>query len=121
MSEDTPTTSSKSQLPLDAPSKMSSETLAGFVGRLAGHIAEQLEGLEPYYRELRESFHHLRRGERIVGCNSWSEYCDHVLHRTKRAINYWLAGGNPASKRLPASADDERETVSHVNENTALD
>jgi hypothetical protein len=99
----------------DDPRKLDNDTLAKFVASLAGSIAEQLEGLQPYYVELRQRFHHIRKGEAILGCPTWGEYCDRVLHRTRRAINYWLAGGNPVSKRQPAlPAAPERETVSQL-------
>jgi hypothetical protein len=94
------------------PRSLDNETLAKYVAGIAGSIAAQFEGLQPYYLELRGRFHHIKKNETILGCKIWDEYCDRVLNRTRRAVNYWLAGGNPASKRLPAAP--ERETVSRL-------
>jgi hypothetical protein len=66
-------------------------------------LAEHKEEIELLWRE----FGRLRAGETILNCRTKKEYCEKVLHRSIRAAQYLLSGGNPASKR------NKRETVSH--------
>jgi hypothetical protein len=63
--------------------------------------------LKPFIEELWKRFDALKDDETIAGCKTRKEYCEKVLDRTPRAIQYMMAGGNPVSKRKPAS-----ETVS---------
>ncbi len=55
----------------------------------AEDLAVRSEFLKPYYLELRSR----------VPQKEWDKLCKTTFHRTRRAIDYWLAGGNPVSKR----------------------
>ena len=59
-------------------------------------VIEHLEFLRPYISEMRSRFpkHGGPRTKKVMGCSTWEEYCETVLHRTKRAVNYQLSGGN---------------------------
>jgi phenylpyruvate tautomerase PptA (4-oxalocrotonate tautomerase family) len=81
------------------PSQLDDEQLAMLVSDGAVKLAVFSEALKPYYLELRERFHKKSEEALIHGCKTWNEYCENVLARTRRAINYWLAGGNPSEKR----------------------
>jgi hypothetical protein len=81
------------------PNQLDDEQLATMVNEGAVRLAVFSEALKPYYLELRERFHKKSDEALIHGCKTWNEYCEKVLDRTRRAINYWLAGGNPSEKR----------------------
>lgn len=81
------------------PTELDDEQLASFVASAAVEIAVFCEALKPYYLKLRGRFHRKPKKVLIHGCKTWNEYCEKVLVRTRRAINYWLAGGNPSEKR----------------------
>ena len=69
------------------PDKMDIETLTAFVtshAKDAEDLAVRSEFLKPYYLELR----------RRLGQKEWEKFCRTTFHRTRRAIDYWLAGGN---------------------------
>ena len=79
------------------PAAMSNDQLAACVSSLAIHICEKLDTLEPYVRELQARFTKKKsKGALISGCKTWTEFCDKVLGRSRRAVNYMLNGGNPA-------------------------
>jgi hypothetical protein len=81
------------------PSELGDEQLAQVVSDGLVNLAVVSERLKPYFFELRERFHKKPPTAEIHGCRSWDEFCTKVLQRTRRAVNYLLAGGNPASKR----------------------
>jgi hypothetical protein len=71
---------------------------------------KKLTELRPMITELRQHFMKLKSGERIAGCETWTQFCEKVLHRSDRRIRQVLAGTNPASekhsrKSLPAPKD----------------
>jgi hypothetical protein len=76
------------------PKDMTNEELVKFTAAGAVVIVQRLKSLEPYLRELRRRFHKLKPGEKICGFRNWGEYCTKHLHKTKRALNYMLSGGN---------------------------
>lgn len=69
-------------------------------------VIEHLEFLRPYINEMRSRFpkHGGPRTKKVMGCSTWGIYCETVLHRTKRAVNYQISGGN--TKRTPKSTDE---------------
>jgi len=87
------------------PAQMTDAVLAAFVADGAAKVAVFCEKLKPYYLDLRSRFAKKPRVAKIHGCRTWNEYCETVLDRTKRAVNYFLAGGNP-------NRSGSRETVS---------
>jgi hypothetical protein len=82
------------------PGQLDDEQLASLVAEGAMKVAVFCEALKPFYLELRERFRDKKSKEALIyGCKSWDEYCEKVLDRTRRAINYWLAGGNPGNEK----------------------
>jgi len=67
-----------------SPREMDTETLKRFVADSAVEIAVRSESLKPYYFELRTR----------LTQKEWEEFCRTTFNRTRRAIDYWLAGGN---------------------------
>ncbi len=88
------------------PSDMTSEELVKFTSSGAIIIIQRIKTLAPYFRELRKRFHGLKRGETIAGYRNWAEFCSRHLGRTKRTLNYMLAGGNKYRPQLRAPDDD---------------
>jgi len=87
----------------EAPIKLDDEQLAAFVADGAVKVAVFCEALKPFYFELRERFHNKKSKKVFIyGCKSWNEYCEKVLDRTRRALNYWLAGGNHGNEKAKA-------------------
>jgi hypothetical protein len=93
-----------------APEKMSDDELAKFVAYKLTQLAAFSETLKPYYLDLRERFAKKKsKSATIYGCRTWNQYCVKVLDRTKRAVNYFLVGGNPVSNRnAPPSPGGKR-------------
>lgn len=101
------------------PGELGDEQLAQVVSDGLVNLAVISEKLKPYFFELRERFHKNTTAE-IHGCRTWDEFCTKVLNRTRRAVNYLLSGGNPASKRNTqnsgAGQQDKGETPTTENE-----
>jgi hypothetical protein len=89
---------------LPTPEAMSDRELLRFVRDGSVNIAILCEQFKPYYIELRDRFNRKPKDKKIEGYRTWNEYCTKVLDRTKRAVNYFLAGGNPTANRKPKSA-----------------
>jgi hypothetical protein len=96
------------------PEKMNDEALADFVSTSLSKLAAFSEKVKPYYLDLRKRFHEKPKGKKIYGCRTWDEYCTKVLERTRRAVNYFLAGGNPDSKAGARSVKVLRKTTGNV-------
>lgn len=79
----------------------------------AEYVATQFERrgqeLAVYVKQLRCDFRKLKSGETIMGCKTWTGFCENVLKRSDRAIRYILAGGNPRWKRKPSKDDFDWE------------
>jgi hypothetical protein len=88
----------------EEPAQLDDEQLATFVAEGAVRVAVFCEALKPFYFELRERFRSSKKSKKalIHGAKTWDEYCEKVLDRTRRAINYWLAGGNPGNGKVKA-------------------
>jgi hypothetical protein len=76
------------------PRDMTDAELIKFTSAGAVVIIQRMKSLHPYLLELRKRFHKLERGEKLCGFRNWAEYCTKHLGKTKRALNYMLAGGN---------------------------
>jgi hypothetical protein len=99
------------------PRDMTNEELIKFTGAGAVVIIQRIKSLRPYFDELRNRFSGLRRGEKICGFRNWDEYCRKHLGKSKRALNYMLAGGNtnrktPPNKQLADTNGDETPRAS---------
>lgn len=107
-------------LTLPAPEKMTDEQIGKFVADKLGELAIFSEKLKPYYLNLRDRFAKKKsKSATIYGCRTWDEYCSKVLDRTKRAVNYFLAGGNPGThphqattSKAPGGKEFPTQTVS---------
>jgi hypothetical protein len=85
-----------------SPESMDDETLGKFVAHSLEQLAVFSEKLKPYYLNLRERFAAKKsKSATINGCRTWDEYCTKVLERTRRAVNYFLVGGNPGTHHPP--------------------
>lgn len=102
------------------PGELGDEQLAQVVSDGLVNLAVVSERLKPYFFELRERFHKKDTTAEIHGCRTWDEFCTKVLKRTRRAVNYLLSGGNPASKRNSqgngTKQQDNEETSSTEND-----
>jgi hypothetical protein len=85
------------------PRDMTNEELIKFTGAGAVVIIQRIKSLRPYFDELRNRFSGLRRGEKICGFRNWDEYCRKHLGKSKRALNYMLAGGNTKRTASPGN------------------
>jgi hypothetical protein len=74
------------------------EALAQRVKDNFGVVAAKLSELEVDIRALWVEFEQLEHGEEIMGCITKAQFCRRVLHRTPRAVQYMLAGGNRSEK-----------------------
>jgi hypothetical protein len=98
------------------------EVLAQRVIACIGSIATKLAELEPDIRQLWVEFENLPKGETIRGCTTKKEFCEKHLHRTPRAIQYMLDGGNAANmaqRRENISLPPATETSAYTNTNDA--
>ena len=75
------------------------EALAKRVVEQVRLVGASLKDLETDIRALWEEFERLQDGETIMGCRTKGEFCDRILGRTPRAVQYMLKGGNPTDKR----------------------
>lgn len=92
------------QLATDRREELARKVAEGFQA-----LSVKLADFEKDIRALWTEFDQLRSGETIAGCRTRKEFCEQVLHRNPRTVQYMLAGGNPVSKR-------GSETVSRPNE-----
>lgn len=74
------------------PAQMSNEELGEYVSSSAVGILKRLDVLKPYFEELWARFDRLQSGETINGCTTKTEFCDKILHRSRRSVNYILHG-----------------------------
>ncbi len=81
------------------PKEMTDAELAERVRSGFQSVCREAAALQPYYDELRNRFARKPRGERLAGCRTWDEYCETVIGKTRRAVNYFIAGGNPRAMR----------------------
>ena len=86
------------------PAEMNSETLAEYVAKESVGILKRLDVLKPYFQELWKRFDALKEGEAINGCYTRTEFCEKVLHRSRRSVQYILYG-RPAPKPYEPTAD----------------
>jgi hypothetical protein len=62
-------------------------------------LEAKLTDFDADIRSLWKEFDGLKRGEKILGCTNRKQFCENHLHRTPRAVQYMLSGGNPTEKR----------------------
>jgi hypothetical protein len=81
------------------PSYTAAEMRARSIMSRMDSLAAKLKTFEDDIRLLWIDFDNLKAGETILGCATKKEFCEKKLHRTPRAIQYMLAGGNPDNAR----------------------
>jgi hypothetical protein len=96
-------------MPVAKPTEMSDKALIEFINSGSIKIAVLCETFRPYYLELRDRFAKKPKGETIEGFSSWNDYCEQTLDRTRRAVNYFLSGGNAeyVAKRREANKPND--------------
>lgn len=78
---------------------MGDETLATEFKRQYNAIGKRLKELRPLYIEIRKRFFKLRKGGSIMGCKTWTEYCEKHLKYSDRHVRRLIEGGNPATEK----------------------
>jgi hypothetical protein len=87
-------------------SEMETEALARFVA----DAFTKLKSALPYIAELRERFAKLPRGKaNVMGCRTWTQFCERVLHRTDSAVRKLLAADYVTKTERKEFADWERK------------
>jgi hypothetical protein len=74
------------------PASMDSEALGQYIADQTAGVLRRLEDLRPFYEELWKRFDKLPRGQKILGCAFRKEYCEKILHRSIRSVEYALYG-----------------------------
>lgn len=87
--------------------KLTDEELGQRVGKAVAAYSAWGEDLIRAAKELRKRFHRKPRAATICGCRTWEDYSKKYFARTRRAMDYFLSGGNPVSKRKLAEAQPE--------------
>jgi hypothetical protein len=80
---------------------------------LAVRVATAFAKLADYKEDiiaLRGEFALLLDGETIHGCTTWTEFCETVLNRSIRAVQYLVSGRESQAKPEPESLDEHRES-----------
>jgi len=88
-----------SRLSIGKIARLTDEQLGQKVGRSLAAYADWGEDLVKACKELRQRFHKKPRATMICGCRTWEDYCTKYFERTRRAVDYFLSGGNPVSNR----------------------
>lgn len=81
--------------------RMGNEELGAFVASESVAVLNRLDVLRPYFVELWKRFDELPEGGTINGCQTRSEFCERILHRSRRSVQYILYGRS--RKQLPES------------------
>jgi len=69
-----------------------SDKLGQFIAEQTAGVFRRLEELRPYYEELWKRFDDLPKGKKILDCSTRTEYCDKILHKSIRSVQYALYG-----------------------------
>jgi hypothetical protein len=101
------------------PNQMTDKELIDFTEAGAVVIISRMKTLAPYLMEVRRRFNRLERGETLCGYSNWGEFCTEHLKKTKRALNYMLAGGNKARPQL--TEGEKQELLAKVEEKKKSD
>lgn len=92
------------------PGDMSTGDLKKLVADGATQIAVRSAAVKPYYLELRGR----------LSQKQWDVFCRETFDRTRRAIDYWLKGGNPGAHpraaALPAKITGELPECEYIED-----
>ena len=88
--------------------RLSNDELGTYIQNSTLGILRRLDDLRPYYVELWKRFDELKDGETICGCTTRKQYCDDILKRSIRSVQYAI-NGRPESPKpvLPAPSHNE--------------
>jgi len=75
------------------------ESLANEVKRRYDMIGKRLKELRPLFIELRKRFFNLPNGSSIMGCKTWTEFCEKHLKYSDRHVRRLIEGDNPATEK----------------------
>jgi len=78
---------------------MDNEALASQFLRQYKAIGKRLTVLRPFYVELRNRFFNLSKGGSIMGCKTWTEFCEKHLKYSDRHVRRLIEGDNPATEK----------------------
>jgi hypothetical protein len=86
---------------------MDDESLAGEFKRRYDIIGKRLMELRPICVELRNRFFKLPKGGSIMGCKTWTGFCEQHLKYSGRHVRRLIEGDNPATdKHRPKNETD---------------
>jgi hypothetical protein len=88
-----------------SPRTLTNNELGEHVEQIALVVGQTLADLKPFIEELWRRFDQLKRDETIRGCHTKKEFCEKVLGKTARAVQYMLAGGNSHDYRNKSEGD----------------
>lgn len=74
------------------PGSMDSEALGQYIADQTAGVLRRLEDLRPFYEELWKRFDKLSKGQKILDCRTHTEYCEKILRRSIRSVEYALYG-----------------------------
>lgn len=78
---------------------MDNEVLASEFKRRYTLIGKRLKELRPFYVELRTRFFDLPTGDSIMGCTTWTDFCEEHLKYSDRHVRRLIEGDNPATEK----------------------
>jgi len=87
------------------------EALAKRVADAFGQAFAKLAAHKSDIEQLWVEFENLPADETIMGCTTKGEFCQKVLGRSSRAVQYMLTGGNPSNRKAPVAKPSE--IISH--------
>jgi hypothetical protein len=102
-----------------SPRTLTNNELGEHVEQIALVVGQTLADLKPFIEELWRRFDQLEGRETIRGCHTKKEFCEKVLGKTARAVQYMLAGGNSHDYRNNTSGETRNHFVSDT-ETTAV-
>jgi hypothetical protein len=91
-----------------APERLHDEALAKEFLQQYGVIGRGIEELRPLYAELRRRFFkrtQLNSAGTIMGCKTWTEFCQTHLKYSDRHVRRLIEGDNPATKKQGLKAE----------------
>lgn len=72
--------------------EMPNEELGRYIRAETIGLLRRVNELRPFFDELWQRFSRLGGGQTICGCKTRTEYCERVLHRSMRSVQYILYG-----------------------------
>jgi hypothetical protein len=83
-------------------------------------VLKRLDVLKPYFEELWSRFDKLKQGETIQDCRTRSEFCEKILKRSTRSVQYILYG-RTTPKETPTTAGAAETVPAEESESDATE